>query len=130
MRTKKITFDTVREIGMKFPGVEYGTAYGAPALKVRGKMFTCVPTHRSAEPGSLAIRLDFDHRDELIAADPATYYLKDHYVNYPCVLVRLSRIHEDALQDLLLMAVRFVSTRSTRPIRRQRTAGRVSRARR
>ena len=90
MRTKKITFDTVREIGMKFPGVEYGTAYGAPALKVHGKMFTCVPTHRSAEPDSLAIRLDFDQRDELIAADPATYYLKDHYVNYPCVLVRLS----------------------------------------
>src|SRR6266850_3527211 len=66
MPTKKITFDTVREIGMKFPGVEYGTAYGAPALKVHGKMFTCVPTHRSAEPGSLAIRLDFDQRDELI----------------------------------------------------------------
>jgi hypothetical protein len=36
-------------------------------------MFTCVPTHRSAEPDSLAIRLDFDQRDELIAADPATY---------------------------------------------------------
>jgi hypothetical protein len=130
MATKKITFDTVREIGMRFPGVEYGTAYGAPALKVHGKMFTCVPTHRSAEPGSLAIRLDFDSRDELIAADPDTYYLKDHYVNYPCVLVRLSRIHEDALRDLLLMAVRFVSTRGTRPIRRQRPAGRASRPRR
>src|SRR2546425_11676306 len=130
MGTKKITFDTVREIGMRFPGVEYGTAYGAPALKVHGKMFTCVPTHRSAEPDSLAIRLDFDQRDELIAADPATYYLKDHYVNYPCVLVRLSRIHEDALRDLLLMAVRVASTRSTRPIRPQSTAGRASRARR
>ena len=130
MATKKIIFDIVREMGTRIPGVEYGTAYGAPALKVHGKMFTCVPTHRSAEPDSLAIRLDFDQRDELIAADPATYYLKDHYVNYPCVLVRLSRIHEDALRDLLLMAVRFVSTRSTRPIRRQSTAGRVSRARR
>ena len=130
MATKKITFDTVREIGMRFPGVEYGTAYGAPALKVHGKMFTCVPTHRSAEPGSLAIRLDFDSRDELIAADPDTYYLKDHYVNYPCVLVRLSRIHEDALRDLLLMAMRFVSTRSTRPIRRPSPAGHTSRPRR
>jgi hypothetical protein len=129
MATKKITFDTVREMGMRFAGVEYGTAYGAPALKVHGKMFTCVPTHRSAEPDSLAIRLDFDQRDELIAADPATYYLKDHYVNYPVVLVRLSRIHEDALRDLLMMAVRFVSTRSTRPIRRQSTTGRAGRPR-
>jgi hypothetical protein len=130
MARRKITFDTVREMGMRFPGVEYGTAYGSPALKVNGKMFTCVPIHKSAERDSLAIRLDVDQRDELIAADPDTYYVKDHYVNYPCVLVRLSRIHEDALRDLLLMAVRFVSARSTRPVRRQRTAGRLSRARR
>jgi hypothetical protein len=28
----------------------------------------------------------------------------DHYVNYPIVLVRLSRIQLDALKDLLTMA--------------------------
>ena len=28
----------------------------------------------------------------------------DHYVNYPSVLVRLSRVHLDSLQDLLGMA--------------------------
>ena len=33
------------------------------------------------------------------------YYLTDHYVNYPVVLVRLSRIHLDALKDLLGMAL-------------------------
>src|SRR2546423_6288167 len=32
-----INFDTVRKIGLALPGVEASTAYGAPALKIRGK---------------------------------------------------------------------------------------------
>ena len=120
MRRKKISFDTVREIGLALPDVEEGTVYGSPALKVRGKMFACLAIHRSAEPGSLAVRIDFDQRDELTAADPKTYYLTDHYVNYPIVLVRLSRVHHDALRDLLLMAWRFVSTRGTRRVGRRK----------
>jgi len=53
------------------------------------------------------------------AAEPDTYYLKDHYVGYPCVLVRLKKIRRDALKDLLLMGWRFVSaTTKRRPARR------------
>ena len=119
---KKIGFDTVRKIGLALPDVEEGTIYGSPALKVRGKMFACLAVHRSADPGSLAIRIDFDQRDELIAADPDTYYLTKHYVNYPVVLVRLSRVHQDALQDLLLMGWRFVSTRGRPRVGRRKRA--------
>jgi len=112
-RIKTHSFDEVVRLASDLPGVERSTAYGSPALKVNGKMFACIPTHRSAEPDSLAIRVGFTDRDELIAADPATFYLKDHYVNYACVLVRLRRIHEDALRDLLRMGWRFMS--ATRP---------------
>ena len=122
MPAKKISFDTVREIGLALPDVEEGTTYGSPALKTGGKMFTCMAVHSSAEPGSLALRIDFDRREELIAADPKTYYLKDHYLGYPCVLVRLTRIRRDELRDLLLMAWRFVSTSEKRRVgRRKRT---------
>lgn len=114
MPRKKISFDTVREMGLALPDVEEGRVYGSPALKVRGKMFACLAVHRSAESDSLAIRVDFDQRDELIAADPSTYYLTDHYVDYPVVLVRLTRVHADALRDLLLMGWRFVSSRGKR----------------
>jgi tetratricopeptide (TPR) repeat protein len=65
-------FDTVRKIGLALPGVEESTAYGAPALKVHGKLLACVPTRRSAEPGSLAVRVGFDDRAELLAADLAS----------------------------------------------------------
>ncbi|MGH9175523.1 MAG: MmcQ/YjbR family DNA-binding protein [Vicinamibacterales bacterium] len=110
-----MSFDTVRDMGLALPGVEDGTTYGSPALKVRGKMFACLAIHRSAEPESLVVRIDFDERRELIAADPATYYITDHYVNYPAMLVRLRRVHPDALRDLLLTAWRFTSRRPNRP---------------
>ena len=107
-----LTFDTVRRIGLELPDVEVGTAYGSPALKVGGKMFVCIASNKSAEPNTLVVMMDFADRDALIEDDPDTYYLKDHYLNYPCVLVRLSRIHPDALRDLVIGAHRFVSAKA------------------
>lgn len=124
MRPKPIDFATVRELARDLSGVEEGTAYGSPALKVRGRMFACIAIHRSAEPNSLAVRMDFRDRDELIEADPATFYLTDHYVDYPVVLVRLAKIRRDALRDLLLMGWRFESARGSRPAKRRSTSRR------
>ena len=104
-----MTFDTVCKIGLALPGVEEGTAYGSPALKVGGKMFVCIAINKSVEAHTLALRLPFDERDALIEEDPSTYYLKDHYVNYAVVLVRMSKVREDALRDLVRSSWRFVS---------------------
>jgi hypothetical protein len=114
MPRSTINFDTVRNIGLTLPGVEEGTAYGQPALKVHGKLLACLPANRSAEPASLAVRVDFDDRAELLAADPDVYYVTDHYVGYSAVLVRLSRVNPDVLRDLLGMAYKFV-TRNAAP---------------
>ena len=115
MPRKGAGFDVVRRMGLALSDVEEGTAYGSPALTVRGKMFACLAVHRSAEPNTLAVSIDFDQRDELISEEPKTYYLTDHYVNYPYVLVRLAHIRQDALRDLLLMGWRFVSTTNRDP---------------
>ena len=120
MPTKETGFDLVRRMGLALPEVEEGTAYGSPALNVRGKMFACLAIHRSAEPNTLVVRIDIDQRDELIAEEPKAYYLTDHYVNYPCVLARLTRIRQDALRDLLLMGWRFMSTTKRREVRKRR----------
>jgi hypothetical protein len=114
MPRSTIDFDTVRKIGLALPGVEASTAFGAPALKVRGKLLACVPVNRSAEPGSLMVRVDFDDRAELLAAAPDVYYVTDHYLNYSAVLVRLSSVTPDVLRDLLCMAHKFV-TANTAP---------------
>ena len=112
------------------PGVVESTAYGSPALKLNGKLMACIPTHRSAEPGSLAVCIDFDQRDELIAAEPDVYYVREHYVDYACVLVRLGKVHMDALRDLLGMAWTFANTKARRRARTSRRAPRAPSRRR
>jgi len=109
-----ISFKTVESIGRALPDVDVTTAWGQPALKVRGKMFACIASHKSAEPDTLVVMMDFGDRDALLQDDPGTYYLKEHYLNYPCVLVRLSRVRADALRDLVTGAHRFVSARVRR----------------
>ncbi|MGA8593418.1 MAG: MmcQ/YjbR family DNA-binding protein [Bryobacteraceae bacterium] len=102
-------FENVEAIGRTLPDVELATAWGQPALKVRGRMFACLASHKSAEPDTLVVRMDFANRDALIDEEPGTYYIKEHYIGYPCVLVRLSRVLPDALRELVIGAHRFVS---------------------
>jgi hypothetical protein len=113
-RAETITFQTVRALGLKLPGAEDGTTYGSPALKVNGQMFACMAINRSVEPETLAVRIPFDRRSDLLGEAPETYYLTDHYVNYPIVLVRLARVQRDALEDLLKMARDFVAAEKRR----------------
>lgn len=107
-------FKQVESIGRTLPDVEVTTTWGQPTLKVRGKMFVCGASHKSAEPNTLVVMMDFADRDALIEDDPDTYYLKEHYVSYPCVLARLSRVRPDALRDLVASAHRFVSNKRVR----------------
>ena len=111
-KKNKINFDTVRKIAHALPEVTDSTNYGAPSLKARGELFACIPVNKAAEPNSIAVRIDFERRAEMLAAAPETYYLPDHYVNYPIVLVRLSEIQLDALRDLLGLAWRFVTAKA------------------
>ena len=131
-RTRGSSFKQVEAIGRTLPDVEVTRTWGKPALKVHGRMFVCIASHKSAEPGTLVVMMDFADRDALLEDDPDTYYLKEHYVGYPCVLVRLARVHSDALRDLVIGAHRYVSvkrtnrrkragTNSVAPARRART---------
>ena len=108
-------------IGRALPGVEVTTTWGQPTLKTAGRMFVCMASHKSAEPNTLVVMMDFADRDALLQDAPDIYYLKEHYQNYPCVLVRLSRIRPDALRDLVTGAYRFVTARSQARRRARRT---------
>jgi hypothetical protein len=88
------------------------TTWGQPTLKVHGRMFACMASHKSAEPNTLVVMMDFAGRDALLEDDPETYYLKDHYLTYPCVLVRLSHVGADALRDLIAGAHRYVTAKA------------------
>jgi len=105
-------FSLVESIGRTLPDIEVTTSYGQPTLKVRGKMFVCMAANKAAEPDTLVVMMDIADRDLLIEEDPDTYYLKGHYVPYPCVLVRLARVSPDALRDLVIGAHRYVSEKT------------------
>jgi hypothetical protein len=110
-----VTWDTVRQISLSLDDVEESTSYGTPAFKVRGALF--VRLHQDFD-STIVLGTDFEQRDELLAADPETYFITDHYRNYSWVLVRLSRVHRDALRDLLRMAWRLASSSKRRSSRR------------
>jgi hypothetical protein len=113
MAKSKVSLNMVRKLALALPGVKESTAYGKAALKVHGKLLVCEPTHRSAEPDSIVIRIDAEQCASFLAEAPDIYYLPDHYVGYNCVLVRLSHITPEALRDLIRAAHRFVTRKST-----------------
>jgi hypothetical protein len=115
-RPKKagVTFAAARELALALPGVEDGTSYGTPALKASGKLLA-----RLKEDGeTLVVRVDLDARDLLLRSDPEAFFLTDHYVAHPWILVRLPAVQRAALATLLEEAHRLVApTRPARPAR-------------
>jgi len=98
----------VRQIALTLPGAEESTSYGTPACKVKGKLFARL--HQDGE--SLVIRVDFEERQLLMESDPEKFFITDHYLNYPWMLVRLSAVPPDQLRDLLLQSWRRVAPKN------------------
>ena len=67
---RSCSFKTVESIGRTLPAVELTTTWGKPALKVNGKMFVCMASHKSAEPNTLVVMMDFAARDALARGRP------------------------------------------------------------
>jgi len=97
-----MTFEQVRQMALAMEQVEEGTSYGTPGFKIRGGLIA----RWRPDIEALVVKSSFEERTELMAADPETYFLTDHYLNYEWVLVRIARVAPDALRDLLLGARR------------------------
>lgn len=96
-KMKSVDYKIVREIALALPNVEDGLSYAAPALKVGGKLMVRL----REDLGAIVVLTTFEEREELMAAEPTTYFITDHYLNYPYVLVKLANATEDALRDLI-----------------------------
>lgn len=92
-----MTWDDVVTLGLALPAVEVGSAYGTPALRVRGK-FMC----RLREDGeTLAIRCDPEERPFMIDAHPGVLFVTPHYEAWPMVLVALPGATEALVRELV-----------------------------
>jgi len=104
-----MTFDAVRKVALALDNVEEGTSYGTPAFKVRGALMARLRD----DIGALVVRMSIEDREALIADDPETYFITDHYLNYPWILVNLARVDPDAMRDLLRAAWRSAAAEKT-----------------
>ena len=105
----KITFETVCKLASSLPGIEVRSSARGSSLTAGGKMLACPAISKSAEPNSMVLRIDKEQREGFIADAPDVFYITDHYVNYPSVLVRLSRVKPEVLRSALLSSQKFVS---------------------
>ena len=92
-----VTYEQVRDFALTLPGIEEGTSYGTPALKVRGKLLA-----RLREPGILVVRIGHEEQAALIAMEPDLYFITLHYAGSWAVLVRLDALEESALCALMV----------------------------
>ncbi|MDN7740817.1 MULTISPECIES: MmcQ/YjbR family DNA-binding protein [Burkholderia] len=93
-----MTYDELSRIALAWAAVEVGSSYGTPALKVRGHLLA-----RLREDGDTLVvsGVGPDQRAHLIESEPDIYYVTDHYLGWPAVLVRLSRADPVELAALL-----------------------------
>ena len=118
-QTAADAFELVKAVGLTLPDVDATIKYdGSPVLKTGGCFMAGLASHRSAEPGTLVVRIGLDERAWLLEDAPDTYYVTDYYRPYPLVLVRLAHVDRDALHDLLSTSRRLALEKSGRATRR------------
>jgi len=85
----------------KLPGLEVGTSYGTPALKVGGKLFM-----RMKDAETIVLLGPAEEKEMLLAAEPDIYFETDHYKGWSAWLARLPKIGDAELKHRLERAWR------------------------
>jgi hypothetical protein len=102
------TWEDVVAIGRRFPGVEEGSWYGTPGLKVGGKGFCRLRT----DPDALVMRVsDMGEREALLQGQPEAFFTTPHYDGSPYVLIRLEAVDPEELAELVEEAWRIRAPR-------------------
>jgi hypothetical protein len=96
-RTLGLTWEDVCAHARMLPGVEEGTSYGTPALRVKRAFLA-----RLREDGeTLVVPVDQDERPLLIDAHPDVLFVTPHYESWPLVLVALPRANPELVKELI-----------------------------
>lgn len=91
-----VFYNQVSSIALGFPGAIASTSYGTPAFKVNKKLFA-----RFKEDGKTLV-VYTEERDKWMKENPATFFITDHYKNYPAMLIDLATVKKKDLKQLLL----------------------------
>ncbi len=93
-----VTEEDIRRVALSLPGSVEKSYNRLPSFRVRGALFLRI--HEL--PDAFFIRCaGLEDRDELLKAEPATFFITSHYSDYPAVLVRLSRVDLGEMTELV-----------------------------
>jgi hypothetical protein len=81
---RRKNLDDIVAFTLKLPEVVESVSWNRPALK-RGKHLIFL----LRDPEHLSMMCSFEARAALLRDHPETFYVTDHYLNYPACLVRL-----------------------------------------
>ena len=82
----------IERIAAGLPGVETGTSYGNPALKVAKRTFAAVKAD-----DLLVLMAPLDEKERLMEMAPDIYFETDHYKGWPALLVQAGKIDDAEL---------------------------------
>jgi hypothetical protein len=100
-----VTWDEVVEIACRLPGVETGSSYGTPALKVRKKFMS-----RLREPDIMVlVAVDDIEQRMLMDTRPDVYFKTPHYEGHASILIRLSKVEPADLAELVEQSWRRIA---------------------
>ena len=100
-----VTLNTIRSMIKRLPGSMEAPSYGTPGFKVNKKLFARL---HQKEDAIVVLLSSVEEQRDLIAKDPMSYYITDHYDGYAAVLVRPT-IEEGEFFSLLEHAWRRVA---------------------
>jgi hypothetical protein len=134
-------FAKISKFALTLPGVEARSSYGTPGLYV-GKKF--MARLRDDDHDTMVLKpVEDDEQRFLMETEPDVFFLTPHYIGYPTILIRLSKVAPAQLQELVEQSWRRLATKAmlkqrdepgvgadprVRPAPRARTAARLARS--
>ena len=90
----------------RLPDVTIGASYEAPALRARDKSFASLK-----DENCMVLNCGHEQKAFLLELAPETYWVTDHFRNWPGLMVRLDTISDHELQGRLVAAWKLRMTR-------------------
>jgi hypothetical protein len=107
-------YNKVSSVVLQLPGAITSTSYGTPAFKVNKKMFA-----RLKEDGKTLV-VYTEERNKWMQQEPGTFFITDHYKDYPVMLIDLTRVKKKDLKQLLITSWQLRAPKSLqRQLRKQ-----------
>jgi hypothetical protein len=95
--TNGLTWQEVCSFATTLPGVEEGTSYGTPALRVKRVFLARLRDDRE----TLVLHVDPEERPFLLDAHPDALFVTEHYERWPLVLVTLPKADPALVRELV-----------------------------